>query len=69
MQLHAGLLGVDVDVAQQAVMKINEQIVETVGDNDAFSGMVKYFVGSELVGQNRSIMDPYAVSFRGGLED
>jgi hypothetical protein len=69
VQLHAGLLSVDVDVAQQAVTKINEQIIETVGGNDAFSGMVKYFIGSELVGQNRSIVDPYAVSFKAGLED
>ena len=48
---------------------MNEQLVESVSDNDAFSGMVKYFIGGELVGENKEILDPYSVSFKGGLED
>ena len=69
VNLNAGLLTVDVDVAQQAVTTMNEQLVESVSDNDAFSGMVKYFIGGELVGENKEILDPYSVSFKGGLED
>ena len=69
VNLHPGLLGVDVDVAQQAVSTMNEQLVDTIGDNDAFSGMVKYFIGNQLVGQNHAILDPYSVSFKGGLDD
>jgi hypothetical protein len=69
VNLHPGLLGVDVDVAQQAVSTMNEQLVDTIGDNDAFSGMVKYFIGNQLVGENRAILDPYSVSFKGGLDD
>ena len=67
VNLHPGLLGVDVDVAQQAVSTMNEQLVDTVGDNDAFSGRVKYFIGNQLVGENHAILDPYSVSFKGGL--
>jgi hypothetical protein len=44
-------------------------LVDTIGDNDAFSGMVKYFIGNQLVGENRAILDPYSVSFKGGLDD
>lgn len=69
VNLHPGLLGVDVDVAQQAVSTMNEQLVETIGDNDSFSGMVKYFIGNQLVGENHAILDPYSVSFKGGLDD
>ncbi|MBM9458765.1 hypothetical protein JK386_02545 [Nocardioides sp. zg-536] len=69
VNLNAGLLTVDVDVAQQAVTTMNEQLVDTVGDNDAFSGMVKYFIGGQLVGENKEILDPYSVSFKGALED
>ncbi|MCW2854050.1 MAG: hypothetical protein JWM84_3714 [Nocardioides sp.] len=69
VNLNAGLLTVDVDVAQQAVTTMNEQLVESVSDNDAFSGMVKYFIEGELVGENKEILDPYSVSFKGGLED
>lgn len=68
VNLHPGLLGVDVDVAQQAVSTINEQLVDTIGDSDAFSGMVKYFIGNQLVGENHAILDPYSVSFKGGLD-
>ena len=68
VNLHPGLLGVDVDVAQQTVSMMNEQLVETIGDNDAFSGMVKYFIGNQLVGENHAIVDPYSVSFKGGLD-
>lgn len=69
VNLNAGLLTVDVDVAQQAVTTMNEQLVDSVSDNDAFSGMVKYFIGGELVGENHEILDPYSVSFKGGLDD
>lgn len=68
VNLHPGLLGVDVDAAQQAVSTMNEQLVETIGDNNAFSGMVKYFIGNQLVGENHAIVDPYSVSFEGGLD-
>jgi hypothetical protein len=68
VNLHPGLLGVDVDLAQQAVSTMNEQLVDTIGDNDAFSGMVKYFIGRKLVGENHAILDPYSVSFKGGLD-
>ena len=67
VHLHPGLL--DVDVTQQTVSTMNEQLVETDGENDAFSGMVKYFIGNQLVGEHHAIVAPYSVSFKGGLDD
>lgn len=58
----------DVDLAQQFINQFNEALVETLGDNAAFHNMVKYYIGDQLVGGNKEILDPYTVDFKGGLE-
>lgn len=58
----------DVDLSQQFINQFNEVLVETLGDNAAFDNMVKYYIGDQLVGENKEFLDPYTVDFKGGLE-
>lgn len=58
----------DLDLSQQFINQFNQALVDTLGDNAAFHNMVKYFIGEQLVGENKEILDPYTVDFKGGLE-
>lgn len=66
--LDPSFLAQDVDLAQQFVNQFNKALVESLSNNAAFHNMVKYFIGDQLVGENKEIFDPYSVDFKGGLE-
>lgn len=63
------LVFIEVPETKQVKSRLHFDLRPTFGDNGAFSGMLKYFIGNQLVGENHAILDPYSVSFKGGLGD
>lgn len=65
--LDRSFLAQDVDLAQQFINQFNKALVETLSNNAAFHNMVKYYIGDQLVGENKEIFDPYSVDFKRAL--
>lgn len=54
--------------AQATIKKMNGQLVDIASDNDSGTPILTYYLAGEVVAQNRYIVDPWDVAFKGMLE-
>lgn len=67
--LNPSMAGVTVLQAQTLISQWNQNIVDTLAaaGRGAGDGSVKYYLSGQLVAQNKEILDPWAVDFKGML--
>lgn len=70
VRLNPSMAGVTVQQAQMLISQWNENIVDMLADagRGAGDGSVKYYLGGQLVAQNKEILDPWSVEFEGMLD-
>lgn len=68
--LNPSMAGVTVEQAQTLISQWNQNIVDSLADagRGADDGSVKYYLGGQLVAQNKEILDPWSVDFEGVLD-
>ncbi len=67
VRLNPSMAGVTVQQAQMLISQWNENIVDMLADagRGADDGSMKYYLGGQLVAQNKEILDPWSVEFEG----
>ncbi|GAA1439337.1 hypothetical protein GCM10009641_46820 [Mycobacterium cookii] len=68
--LNPSMAGVTVMQAQTLITQWNQNIVDALAEagRGSSDGSVKYFLGGQLVAQNKEILDPWSVDFKGVLD-
>lgn len=68
--LNPNMAGVTVLQARTLIAQWNENIVDTLADagRGASDASVKYYLAGQLVAQNKEILDPWSVDFKGMLD-
>lgn len=68
--LNPSMAGVTVQQAQTLISQWNQNIVDSLATagRGAGDGSVKYYLGGQLVAQNKEILDPWSVDFKGVLD-
>ena len=68
--MNPNMAGVTADQARTLIAQWNKNIMDTLdADNWSGSGSVKYLLTGNLVAENKEILDPWSVKFRGMLDD
>lgn len=69
--LNPSMAGVTVQQAQTLIAQWNQNIVDSLAaaGRGAGDGSVKYYLGGQLVAQNKEILDPWSVDFEGALDE
>ena len=55
--------------AQATIKTMNGQLVDIASENGLDRPMVKFFLADDVVAENRYLLDPWDVKFKGMLDD
>ena len=69
VNLNAAVAASSVLEVQTFIQTVNKQIVDIIGEATGDRASVKYYLAGSVVAENRSIVDPWEVKFKGVLKN
>jgi hypothetical protein len=69
VNLNLGFASLSKLEAQATIKTVNGQLVDIAAENGLGSPIVKFYLADEVVAENRYVLDPWDVKFKGMLDD
>ena len=69
VNLNLGFASLSTLEAQATIKTMNGHIVDIADEKDSSTPIVKYYLAGDVVAENRYILDPWDVKFKGMLDD
>ena len=69
VNLNLGFASLSKLEAQATIKTVNGQLVDIATENGLGRPIVKFYLADEVVAENRYILDPWDVKFKGMLDD